>query len=282
MNLDHPLPQPVGARAVHVTEHRGHSHAVHRSDWLAEEVPVAMVYNGISHAVMMASPLDLEDLALGFGLTEGILQGPEELRGVDVVFAGRRPHMADGIELQMEVSAACAWRLKGRRRALEGRTGCGLCGSDSLAEVCRTAPLTVACDVSTEAMASAMAHLRDWQTLQQLTGATHAAAFCDLSGAVTLVREDVGRHNALDKLVGAMSRAHIAPSSGFIAISSRASYEMVHKTAMAGVSVLAAVSAPTARAIDTALAAGIALAGFVRGQDCVAYTHPERFGLGTP
>ena len=97
MNLDNHMPQPVGARAVHVTEHRGHSHAVHRSDWLAEEVPVAMVYNGISHAVMMASPLDLEDLALGFGLTEGILQGPEELRGVDVVFAGRRPHMADGI-----------------------------------------------------------------------------------------------------------------------------------------------------------------------------------------
>ncbi|MDI1349782.1 formate dehydrogenase accessory sulfurtransferase FdhD [Aquabacterium sp.] len=287
MKLGSPLQPPAGARAVHVTEHRGRDGALHRSDWLAEEVPVALVFNGISHAVMMASPQDLEDFALGFGLTEGLLLSPDELHGVEVLPVGDDPHMAQGIEVQMTVSSACAWRLKGRRRSLEGRTGCGLCGTDSLADACRAVPTPEPRSVKPDALARAMAHLRDWQPLQQLTGATHAAAFCDLNGAVQLVREDVGRHNALDKLVGAIVRARLAPDTGFIAISSRASYEMVHKTAMAGVSVLAAVSAPTARAVDTALAAGIALAGFVRGQDCVAYTHPERLhlerlGLHTP
>ena len=273
---------PAGVRAVTVTEHRGREGAVglQRSDWLAEEVPVALVFNGISHAVMMASPLDLEDFALGFGLTEGLLLSPDELYGVDVVPVGDDPHLRDGIEVQMEVAAACAWRLKDRKRSLEGRTGCGLCGTDSLADVCRPLPTLQPLAVPLSSLAKAMAQLRDWQALQQLTGATHAAAFCDLDGEVRLAREDVGRHNALDKLVGAMVRARVNANDGFIAISSRASFEMVHKTAMAGVSVLAAVSAPTARAVDTAQSSGLALAGFVRGNDCVLYTHPERFGIG--
>lgn len=277
----------AGVRAMAVTEHRGRKagldvglDGLQRSDWLAEEVPVALVFNGISHAVMMASPLDLEDFALGFGLTEGLLLSPDELYGVDVVPVGQDPHLRDGIEVQMEVSAACAWRLKDRRRNLEGRTGCGLCGTDSLADVCRPLPALQATHVSLTALGTAMAQLRGWQAMQQLTGATHAAAFCASDGHIGLAREDVGRHNALDKLVGAMVRAKLDNTAGFIAISSRASYEMVHKTAMAGVSVLAAVSAPTARAVDTAQSAGLALAGFVRGEDCVVYTHPERFGIG--
>lgn len=277
-----PQRPPAGVRAVTVTDHhgaRGAHDAQQRRDWLAEEVPVALVFNGISHAVMMASPQDLEDFALGFGLTEGLLLNPAELYGVELVPAGSAPNLADGIEVQMAVSSACAWRLKERRRNLAGRTGCGLCGTDSLADANRPLPALAPQSVTVAALAHAMGSLRDWQALQQLTGATHAAAFCGLDGEVRLAREDVGRHNALDKLIGAMVRARLAPQDGFVCISSRASYEMVHKTAMAGVSVLAAVSAPTARAVDTAQAANLALAGFVRGTDCVAYTHPERFGL---
>lgn len=276
MTPDCPLQPPAGVRVASVTEHRADHQALQRDDWLAEEVPVALVFNGISQAVMMASPHDLEDFALGFGLTEGLLHTPKELHGVDLVTT------PDGIEVQMSVSAACAWRLKERRRHMAGRTGCGLCGIDSLTEVCRPAPVLAPQSVSAPALACALRSLRDWQPMQQLSGATHAAAFCNLAGDIQLAREDVGRHNALDKLIGAMVRGRCAPHEGFIAISSRASHEMVHKTAMAGVAVLAAVSAPTTRAVDTALQANIALAGFVRSQDFVAYTHPERFGLHAP
>ncbi len=276
MSPDCPLQPPAGVRVASVIEQRADRPALQRDDWLAEEVPVALVFNGISQAVMMASPHDLEDFALGFGLSEGLLQTPDELHGVEVV------PTPDGIEVQMSVSSACAWRLKARRRHMAGRTGCGLCGIDSLSEVCRPSPVLPPQSVPPQALAGALRSLRDWQPMQQLSGATHAAAFCSLTGEILLVREDVGRHNALDKLIGAMVRGRRTPHAGFIAITSRASHEMVHKTAMAGVAVLAAVSAPTARAVDTALQANMALAGFVRGQDFVAYTHPERFGLHTP
>ena len=263
---------PPGLRPAKVTEWRGGAVA-QRADWIAEEVPVALVVNGISHAVMLASPCDLDDFALGFAFTEGLVDTPAGLYGVEA------REVAQGIELQLEVSSACAWRLKERRRTLAGRTGCGLCGTDSLAQVQRDLAPVAEVHVRPAALALALRGLREHQAVQRLTGATHAAAWCSLDGAVRLAREDIGRHNALDKLVGAMLRAGENPSSGFVALTSRASLEMVQKAAAAGVGVLAAVSAPTTLAVSRARALGVALAGFVRGEDGVAYTFAERFGL---
>ena len=263
---------PAGVRVMPVTAWQdGQQRA--QPDWLADEVPVALVFNGVSHAVMMASPADLEDFALGFGLTEGLLTRADELYGVDV------QRVDQGIEVRLEVSSACAFRMKERRRTLAGRTGCGLCGTDSLDQVRRLLPPAPAVLVSAGAITRAQRSLRAWQSVQQLTGASHAAAWCDLAGQIVCVREDIGRHNALDKLIGAMTRAATNASSGFFCITSRASFEMVQKAAMAGAGVLAAVSAPTALAVDTARDCGLALAGFVRGDDLVAYSFPERFGL---
>ncbi len=245
------------------------------ADWVVEEVPVALVFNGISHAVMLATPTHLEDFALGFGLSEGLLSNPGELYGVDIV------SVEGGIEVQMEVAAACEMRLKSRRRTLAGRTGCGLCGAESLTQVHQPLPMAPVVSVRRASIARAQRELRDQQAIQQWTGAAHAAAWCDLTGNLRLAREDVGRHNALDKLIGAMRRAAVDASHGFICVTSRASFEMVQKSAMAGAGLLAAVSAPTSMAIATAQACNLALAGFVREDDLVAYTFPERLGLGT-
>lgn len=241
-------------------------------DHIAEEVPVALVLNGISHAVMMASPDHLDDFALGFGLTEGLLRSPAELYGMDVL------DVANGIEVQMEVSSECAWRLRERRRNLAGRTGCGLCGTDSLSQVRQPLPPVVPVQLTPDAAFQAERGLKAAQQLQQLTGSTHAAAWCNLDGHVQLLREDVGRHNALDKLIGAMIRADVDVAQGFVAITSRASFEMVQKVAMARVGTLVAVSAPTALAIETAHQSGVALAGMIRRQRIVIYTFAERFG----
>lgn len=266
-----PMPIPAGVRACEVVSHRD-GRVRSASDWLAEEVPIALVLGGVSHAVMLASPSDLEDFALGFGLTEGLLADAGELLGVDV-----QP-VETGIELRMEVVAACAWRLRERRRTLAGRTGCGLCGTDSLAQVRQALPALAPQAVAAAAINRSQHDLRSRQVMQQLTGATHAAAWCSLDGEPQLVREDVGRHNALDKLVGAMVRAQVVGSPGFIAITSRASFEMVQKCALAGVATLAAVSAPTALAVQVAQECGLLLVGFVRGDDLVAYTFAERLG----
>ena len=244
-----------------------------RQDYVAQEVPVALVFNGISHAVMMASPADLEDFALGFSLTEGLLNNASELYGVEV-----RPSK-DGIELHLEVSAACEWRLKERRRTLAGRTGCGLCGTDSLSQVHRELSAVHAFETTADAVLKATTELRQWQPVQQLTGATHAAAWADVSGNILRVKEDVGRHNALDKLIGALVRAQVNPSSGFLCITSRASFEMVQKTVAFGAGMLAAVSAPTALAVEVASSHNLMLAGYVRGTQLVAYSFPERIGL---
>ena len=243
-------------------------------DWVAEEVPVALEYNGISHAVMLATPLDLPDFALGFSLTEGILDGRCELYGVE-----EQPGDS-GITLRLEVSAAAMARLKERRRSMVGRTGCGLCGSETLAQVRRVLPVFVgSARFTPKAMQRAMADLVEHQTLQRLTGAVHAAAWCMPDGGIDLVREDIGRHNALDKLVGAMVTARTDASTGFIAITSRASFEMVQKAALAGVGLLVAVSAPTTLAVATADTAGLTLAGFAREHGAVIYTHPGRIDL---
>ncbi len=242
-------------------------------DRLAVEVPVALVFNGITHAVMMVTPCDLEDFALGFGVTEGLLSTPSDLYGSEVV------PTPDGLELRLEVSAACAWRLKEHRRSLAGRTGCGLCGADSLQQVRRDLPAVAAVQVATTVILNAEQNLRQHQTLQRLTGATHAAAWVDLNGDIHAVYEDVGRHNALDKLIGGLLWRNTDPSSGFVLITSRASFEMVQKTLVFGAGVLAAVSAATAMAVETARRGNLALAGYVRHdtQTLVAYSHPDRF-----
>lgn len=247
--------------------------AEHASDWLADEVPVALVFNGISHTVMLVTPAELEDFALGFALTEGLIDHPAELLDVD-----HQP-TPEGIELRLEVTAACAWRLRERRRSMAGRTGCGLCGAESLAQVRQPVPALAAVRLSPAAVARAQRELRMRQPMQQLTGAAHAAAWCSPEGKVLLVREDIGRHNALDKLIGAMVRARIDPRGGFACITSRASFEMVQKSARAGIAALAAVSAPTALAVELAQRCGQLLIGFARGDDLVAYTFPERLGL---
>lgn len=243
-------------------------------DALAEEVPVALVFNGISHAVMMATPSDLEDFALGFALTEGLIDSAADLYGVEA-----RP-IDGGVELQLEVSSAASWRLKERRRTLAGRTGCGLCGTDSLLQVRRPLPAVEAVNVSAMSVARAEAGLRDWQLLQRLTGSTHAAAWADLAGNIQCIREDVGRHNALDKLGGALVRSHIDTRQGFVLVTSRASFEMVQKTVALGAGMLAAVSAPTAWAVTCAQEANLCLAGFVRAGGLTAYTFSDRLKNG--
>lgn len=269
---DEAVVNPPGVRTQTVTALRGGVVST-SPDWVAEEVPVALVFNGISHAVMLASPNDLEDFALGFALTEGLLTDRSELYGVEVERDSR------GITVSLEVASACEWRLKERRRNLAGRTGCGLCGTESLDQVGRNVPTAPAVSVPLGVLAKGQRALREWQALQQLTGAAHAAAWCDLEGRIVLLREDIGRHNALDKLVGGLTAAGFDPQSGWVLVTSRASFEMVQKTAMAGAGVLAAVSAPTSMALDVAERCGLALAGFVRGDDFVAYTQAQRLGL---
>ncbi|WP_082988398.1 formate dehydrogenase accessory sulfurtransferase FdhD [Bordetella bronchialis] len=243
-------------------------------DVLAEETPIALEYNGISHATMLATPADLEDFAVGFSLTEGIIEGARDVRDIET-----RPGAA-GIVLALTISSACAARLKERRRAMSGRTGCGLCGVETLPEVLRDIPPVAAgTAVPARAVLDAMRAMRQRQPLHAQTGATHAAAWAGPDGVPGLVREDVGRHNALDKLIGALARrADGAPPahSGLIAVSSRASFEMVQKTAAAGVGILAAVSAPTALAQRLAERLNIALLGFMRDDDATLYTHAER------
>jgi len=239
-------------------------------DQLVEEVPVALAFNGISHAVMLASPLDLEDFALGFALSEGIVDSAADVYGCEV------EHSAAGVTLQIDVSSRCLARLKERRRALVGRTGCGLCGAESLAQVNRPLPPVAAGPALQATHISRAVHsLRSLQTLCLATGAVHAAAWCAADGRVQLLREDVGRHNALDKLIGAAA-GEPALADGFIAITSRASVEMVHKACVAGARLLAAVSAPTHLAVEAAHEAGLCLVGLVRGDDLVIYTHSQR------
>ena len=269
-------PAHAGAQRVDVRVRRAGTVA-DAQDWVADEVPVALIFNGISHAVMLATPLNLEDFALGFGLTEGLLERPDELYDVELV------DDPAGLRVEMEVSSACFARLKDKRRSMAGRTGCGLCGTESLEQV--EPPLRPlergAPPLSPAAIAAALREMPSHQALQQRTGATHAAAWCSLEGRVRLVREDVGRHNALDKLVGAMVDAGLDPRDGFCCITSRASVEMVRKAVAAGITALVAVSAPTARAVDTARRAGLALAGFARGDDLVLYADADRFGQPT-
>jgi len=246
-------------------------------DAIAEEVPVAFVFNDVPFAVMMATPDDLEDFALGFSLSEGIIGSAAEL----VLESVNR--LIEGWELRLRIPPARAATLEGRRRSLSGRSGCGICGSELLEAAMRwPPPVGAGIRVSGEAMLRAVRGLGLQQRLGSVTGATHAAAWADARGAIHQVREDVGRHNALDKLVGAMARAGTDPQSGFAVVTSRASYEMAMKAASAGITLMAAVSAPTALAITLAEQANLTLVGFARPDGYAVYSHGERIrGAGT-
>jgi FdhD protein len=244
-------------------------------DVLAEEMPVALEYNGIAYATMLATPADLEDFALGFSLAEGIVEAPAELYELEL------ESNRAGVIVRLEIASERFVHLKARRRALSGRTGCGLCGIESLTEAVRPVPrVPQGGVVPLAAVLSAMHALRARQPLHGATGATHAAALAAADGALLVVREDVGRHNALDKAIGAAARAGLLrPGGAAIALmSSRASFELVQKAAVAGIGVLAAVSAPTALAVRLAEEAGITLLGFVRGREATVYSRVDRLG----
>jgi FdhD protein len=240
-------------------------------DRLACELPVALEYNGISHATMLATPCDLEDLLIGFSFTEGIIRTASDVYDIEVV------EQSQGLVIQARIASACLNDLKLRRRSLAGRSGCGLCGIESLDEVRRKLPALPIRpgSISARAIAAASHQLRARQPLHLTTGATHAAGWADRHGNIVDVREDVGRHNALDKLIGLLLREGRNTSEGLAVISSRASFEMVQKAAAAGMPALIAVSAPTTYAVDTACELNVFLAGFSREARFTVYSHPE-------
>ncbi len=246
-----------------------HGRVAEVDELLAEEIPISMVYNGVSHAVMMASPADLEDFAIGFSLTEGLVHVASEITSIGIV------RHRKGIELQMETSVDVAAGARSRR--LSGRTGCGLCGMEDVEQVLRALPRVQSSGFfSATHIANAMAALAGQQPLNAASGAVHAAAWADRNGALAVAREDVGRHNALDKVVGAMARSGSDARTGFIVLTSRGSFELVQKAAILGVALVATVSAPTALAVRMAAEAGITLAGFARDGRVTVYTHVER------
>ncbi len=242
-----------------------------REDFIAEEVPISLIYNQIPHVVMLATPTNLEEFALGFSITEGIIKSPHEL------LSARVYNRSNGIEVQLKIPEHRFDRLSDKGRNLTGRTGCGLCGASTLQQAIRQ-PNTVKGElsVSAEDLRSALFDIGNHQKLNHITGAVHAAAWVVPGQGITDIREDVGRHNALDKLIGCLLRNNKDLSSGFIIITSRASYEMVQKTAWVGISLLAAISAPTGLAIRLANETGLTLIGFARDDQHVVYTHPRR------
>ncbi len=238
---------------------------------IPEETAVALTYNGGTYAVMMATPQDLEDFAVGFSLSEGVISSPADINSLDLV------RLDDGIEVRMWLNKRKADRLQERRRYIAGPTGCGLCGIDSISEAIR--PAAVVGSGRQFSPAQIMAAMRSVASRQKLnieTRAVHAAAFWDAAGGIVALREDVGRHNALDKLSGALARAGVAAGEGIILLSSRVSVEMVQKSAVIGASVMVSVSAPTALAVRMAEAAGITLVAIARADGFEVFTHPGR------
>jgi len=242
-----------------------------RAEQIVEETPVVIVYNAIPHVVMMATPADLEDFVLGFSITEELIRSPADLRDVKVIRYGQ------GIEVQATVDEACEAVIASRARRLSGRTGCGICGTDSIDSVMKTLhPVRAGRPVRPAAIEQALAALAGKQQLNAVSGAVHAAAWARVDGTVEDVREDVGRHNALDKLIGALLRRSADPETGFILVTSRASFEMVQKAAVFGAPLLAAISGPTGLAVRIAEQSRMTLVGFARGDRLTIYTHPER------
>lgn len=263
-------PFPKGSKQLPVQRFQNGS-CLSEQDAIAEEQPVALVYNGISHAVMLATPNNLEEFALGFSLSEGIVADPKDVYDIDV------EGDPQGNVVKIEISGEALQQLKLHRRNLTGRTGCGLCGTEALEHAIQNInPVTSSASIDATAIFNALNQLQDYQPLQQLTGSVHGTAWVDLQGNIQLCREDVGRHNALDKLIGACVKNKIDFNNGFLVISSRASYEMIQKSGRCGIGIVVAVSAPTTLATDIANAANMMLVGFARDKNFVIYSHPEK------
>ena len=248
---------------------------VSATDLIAEEKPVALVYHDVPHVVMLATPADLEDYAFGFTLSEGLVERADEIRGVEVVQG----------EASADVKISVAWerftQLLQRRRNLAGRTGCGLCGAETAEDAIRECPAVPAGVTLTPAeLHAAMAQLSGRQPINARTGSVHAAAWVVPGEGIKVVREDVGRHNALDKTIGALARAKTDFAGGYMLITSRASYEMVQKCATVGIPLLVALSAPTAFAVRLAQRTGLTLVAFARADQHVVYAHPQRIRNG--
>jgi formate dehydrogenase accessory protein FdhD len=243
----------------------------HTTDLVAEEMPVALVYHDVPHVVMLATPADLEDYAIGFTLSEGLVARADEIRGVEVVQG----------EASADVKITVAWerftQLLQRRRNLAGRTGCGLCGAETAEDAIREcAPVPTGVGITAAELHATLAQLPERQLINARTGSVHAAAWVVPGAGIQVVREDVGRHNALDKTIGALTRAGADLAAGYMLITSRASYEMVQKCATVGIALLVALSAPTAFAVRLAQRSGLTLVAFARADKHVVYAHPHR------
>jgi len=241
------------------------------TDLVAEEMPVALVYHDVPHVVMLATPADLEDYAVGFTLSEGLVAGAGEIRGVEVIQG----------EASADVKISVAWerftQLLQRRRNLTGRTGCGLCGAERAEDAIRECqPVPAGVTITAAELHETMAQLAARQPINARTGSVHAAAWVVPGKGIQVVREDVGRHNALDKTIGALARANADFGAGYMLITSRASYEMVQKCATVGIALLVALSAPTAFAVRLAERSGLTLVAFARADQHVVYAHPHR------
>ncbi len=276
---DSALPPALVKRAVLRHPARDGGAVAWQDDDVAAEVPVALVFNGISHAVMMATPADLHEFALGFALSEGLIDSTADCRSIEVRGPGAtaaEAGMPTACEVHLEISARCFARLKDKRRALAGRTGCGICGIDSLEALdILPEPITPrawvdALDVET--VLRAVDAMPSLQILNAASGAIHAAGWASRDGVLTDLLEDVGRHNALDKLIGRLAAAGRLKEEGFVVMSSRASYELVRKCSRLDIPLLATVSAPTSLAIDLAGQAGLTLWGLCRPPRAVRYT----------
>jgi FdhD protein len=257
-------------------------HTVDRQVWRAsgasegtriipEETALALTYNGGTYAVMMGTPQDLGDFAVGFSLSEGVVRSPDDIESLDIV------QLDDGIELRMWLAQSKADQLSERRRHIAGPTGCGICGIDSIAEAVRPAAVvSQGRSFSPQQIMTAAQSLPPLQKINIETRAVHAAAFWTPARGIVALREDVGRHNALDKLAGALAQASVSASEGMVLLTSRVSVEMVQKTAAMGAPLMIAVSAPTALAVRMADAAGITLAAIARADGFEVFTHPDR------
>jgi FdhD protein len=266
-----PRSDEAGAVAVRAREYRYDDGAVGPAATrdVAVETPVNLLFGGVPFAVMIATPADLEDFAVGFALTEGIVERPKEIRAIEVERAD------NGFKLDIALAGERMAAHLARGRVLSGRTGCGLCGIQDLAQL--PAPqkrLAGAKPIEPAAVGAALRALDVLQPLNTQTRAVHGAAWCDRSGAIVLLREDVGRHNALDKLIGALARSGVSPEDGFIAITSRCSFEMVAKAAAFGASTLVALSAPTSLAIERAQACGLTLIAVARPDHATIFAGP--------
>ncbi|QKV17304.1 formate dehydrogenase accessory sulfurtransferase FdhD [Oricola thermophila] len=242
---------------------------------VAEETPVALTFNGVTHAVMMATPSDLEDFAVGFSLNEGIVGALDEIERIEIVEAD------NGIDLQIRLREDADERLARRRRAMAGPVGCGLCGVESIEEAVKPrAAVDSDFTMPADEITNAVAELTKVQVMNAETGAVHAAGFWSPEEGVVLAREDVGRHNALDKLAGALARVGTDCGQGAVLLTSRVSVEMIQKTAAIGAPIVLAISAPTALAVRTAVQSNITLVAVVRGEDHEIFTHPRRITNG--